>query len=153
MCERPPAGKTHVVLELLTFMEGEGSVAVNISVAAADGSIPALVALVLDGSAQGKVAAAKALEILVFEHNALTLEELFKLVSTHVGWNASIDAAAGGLEPLVALCESGTSMGKVAAALVLHRWSSKLIELGLNHGELRNGISAGCRSAGRRSWG
>ena len=122
-------------------------------VAAADGGIPVLVALVLDGSAQDMVAAAKALEILVFEHNALTLEELLKLVSTHVGWNASIDAAAGGLEPLVALCESGTPMDNAEAALVLHRWTSKLIELRLNHGARPNGISAVRRSARRRSWG
>jgi len=113
--EGPPAEKTNVVVALSQLLSQADGAAREAIVAA--GGIEALVALVRDGSPDGKAAAAGALHNLSFNND---------------GSKASI-AAAGGIRELVALVRDGSSDGKAAAAAALrnlssnHAWTSALI--------------------------
>jgi len=93
-----PADKTQVVVAL-SLLVRHGGQASSAWVAAASG-IEVLVALVRDGSAGGKTAAAATLQKLAIGH-------------------AESIAAAGGIEALVALMRDGSPVGKATAAAVL----------------------------------
>jgi len=100
--EGSPADKKMRVLELCSLLSA-GEIATG-AFAEATGGIEALVALLHDGSPEGKTGAGRALD-----HPS----------SNDDGRKASI-TAAGGIEALVSLLRYGSPYGKAVAAAVLH---------------------------------
>jgi len=137
--EGPPADKTKVVVTLCELFARGGEAAKE--AVAATGGIEALVALLRNGSPEGKQAAATALGHLADEHE---------------GRKESI-AAAGGSEALVALVRDGTPDGKWAAADALgylaldhHKRSASIAAAGgieALKALVRDGSSSGKESA------